>query len=149
MRTLPNPYQEGGCFFCGPRNPSGLKLTFQETGTDPNELVCRWTPPSLYKGFGRVLHGGIQSGLFDEIMGWTTMHITKKLGVTSTLRVEFLKPLFVEQAIEVRCRIESQEGKRINLVAEIRDHKGEVCTRARGTYVLMNRDRFAQLVHEA
>jgi hypothetical protein len=31
---------------------------------------------------GRILHGGIQSGLFDEIMGWTAMHVTKQVGVT-------------------------------------------------------------------
>ncbi len=110
MKTVPNPYRAGGCFFCGPSNPQGLKLTFQETETEPNELVCQWVPASMYKGFGKILHGGIQSGLFDEIMGWTTLHLTQQVAVTSALKVNFLKPLYVEQPIEVRCRIQSREG---------------------------------------
>jgi uncharacterized protein (TIGR00369 family) len=148
MRTLPPPYRQSGCFFCGPDNPVGLKLTFSETETEPNEIVCRWVPPTLYKGFGQILHGGIQTGLFDEIMGWATLHLTRKVGVTSRLEVDFLKPLFVEQEIEARCRIESLNGKKVSLAAEIRNQDGEVCSKASGIYVLMERDRFAQVVGE-
>ncbi len=138
MKDIENPYTNSQCFFCSPNNPVGLKLTFQETETEPNELVCKWFPPSTYRSFGKVLHGGIQSGLFDEIMGWTTLHITKKVAVTSGIQVEFLKPLYVEQQIEVRCRIDSTNGSRINLTAEIRNSKHEICSRATGTYVLMD-----------
>lgn len=142
MKTVPNAYRAEGCFFCGPTNAQGLKLTFQETETEPNELVCQWVPPSMYKGFGKILHGGIQSGLFDEIMGWTTLHLTKQVAVTAKLNVSFLKPLYVEQPIEVRCRIHSQEGAKVNLQAEIKDSRGEICTKATGTYVILERARF-------
>lgn len=148
MKPIPNPYRNGTCFFCGPLNAIGLKLTFQETETDPNELVCRWVPPALYKSFGKILHGGIQSGLFDEIMGWTALHITKKVGVTSSLGVEFLRPLYVEQEIEVRCTIDSLNGSRLNLVATIKNSEGEICSRATGTYVLMEQERFSMVVKE-
>ena len=146
MKTLPNPYSATGCFFCGQSNPQGLKLTFQETETEPNEVVCEWTPSSIYKGFGKVLHGGIQSGLFDEIMGWTTLHLTQTVAVTASLNVTFLKPLYVEQLIEVRCRIHSREGAKVNLEAEIKDSSGAVCTTATGTYVILDRDRFKSAV---
>jgi len=149
MKTLPNPYRAGGCFFCGTSNPQGLRLTFQETETEPNELVCQWVPASMYKGFGKILHGGIQSGLFDEIMGWTTLHLTQQVAVTSALTVNFLKPLYVEQPIEVRCRIQSRDGAKVNLQAEITNSQGEICTRATGTYVIMDRNRFDQAVGDA
>ena len=149
MKTLPNPYNADGCFFCGPSNPQGLKLTFQETETEPNEVVCQWTPSSIYTGFGKILHGGIQSGLFDEIMGWTTLHLTQEVAVTSTITVKFLKPLHVEQLIEVRCRIHSRDGAKVNLEAEIKDSQGNICTKATGTYVIMNRDRFTLAVGDA
>ncbi len=148
MELLPNPYRNGQCFFCGPANPIGLKLSFYETGSDPKELVCKWRPPNMFTGFGKILHGGIQSGLFDEIMGWTTLHLTGKVGVTSNLAIEFLKPLYVEQEIEVRCRIASRNGSRLNLDAEIINSKGEVCSKSAGTYVLMDPDRFKQLTGE-
>jgi len=148
MKTLSNPYQTGGCFFCGSSNSQGLKLTFQETETEPNEVVCQWVPPSVYTGFGKILHGGIQSGIFDEIMGWATLHFTKEVGVTASLAVEFLKPLYVEQQIETRCRIQSRDRARVNLTAEIRNSLGEICTKATGTYIIMDRERFNVAVGE-
>jgi len=124
----------------------GLLLTFQMTETEPNELVCRWTPPDHFRGLVRVLHGGIQSGLFDEIMGWAAMHLTDEVGVTSSLQVEFLKPLFTGQEIEIRCRIASRNGSRVNLAGEIKDQSGTVFTKATGTYVLVSRERFDEIV---
>jgi acyl-coenzyme A thioesterase PaaI-like protein len=94
------------------------------------------------------LHGGIQSGLFDEIMGWTTLHITKKVALTSGIQVEFLKPLYVEQQIEVRCRIDSTNGSRINLTAEIKNSRQEICSKATGTYVLMDPEKFKMAVNK-
>jgi len=148
MRQLPSVYGAGECFFCGPNNPIGLKLTFFETETEPKELVCRWTPTRVFKGLGKVLHGGIQGGLFDEIMGWTAMHRTNEIGVTSNIEIRFLKPLFVDQEIEVRCRVDSRDGAKINLGAEIKNSAGDVCTKATGTYVLMSREKFEKLVDE-
>ena len=148
MKTLVNPYRESGCFFCGPANPQGLRLTFQETETEPNELVCRWVPSPVYQGFGTVLHGGIQSGLFDEIMGWTTMHLTHEVAVTASLEVKFVKPLHVDQPIEVRCRIASRKGARVNLAAEIKNSEGWICTTATGTYVILDPERFKRAVLE-
>ncbi len=142
MKPLNNPFSQGGCFFCSPENKAGLGLSFYETETDPPELVCLWTPPATYRGFGRILHGGIQSGLFDEIMGWTTAHVTGRLGVTVSLTVDFKRPALVERAMEVRCRIDSVEGDRVNLSAEITDAEGRVCARAKGVYLAMEPERF-------
>ncbi|MBI4965650.1 MAG: PaaI family thioesterase [Desulfomonile tiedjei] len=146
MKPIPNPYQTGKCFFCGEHNPIGLKLAFHETETEPKELVLQWEASPLYAGFGRILHGGIQSGLFDEIMGWTTNHFTGQMGVTTDLNVQFLKPVYVEQRIEVRCRIESRDGDKIHLAAEINDQRGLTCTKGTGTYYLIDRERFDNLV---
>ena len=149
MKPIPNPYGAGQCFFCGDLNPIGLKLTFQETQTEPREVVSRWKASPMFAGLGRILHGGIQSGLFDEIMGWATHHLAQQSGVTTALNVQFFRPVYVDQEIEVRCRIESQEGSKIHLVAEIRNESGNVCTRATGTYLLMDQSKFDRLIEPA
>ncbi len=146
MKEIPNPYRPRTCFFCGADNPIGLKLTFHETEAEPKELICRLNPSSLYAGYGRILHGGIQSGLFDEIMGWSARQLTGQLGVTGSLQIEFLKPLYVEQEIEVRCRSTSQEGSMVKLSAEITDQEGTICTRATGAYVIVEAEHFKRLV---
>ncbi len=146
MKPLRNPYSGSGCFFCGPANPIGLKLTFFETGSEPRELVCRWQADELFRGLGRVLHGGIQSGLFDEIMGWTTHHLMGVSAVTGELHVKFLRPVKIGQEIEVRCRAGEVKGREVWLEAELRDETGQVCTTARGSYILIPEERFRQIM---
>jgi acyl-CoA thioesterase FadM len=68
------------------------------------------------------------------------------VGLTSALQVRFMSPLYVEQHIEVRCRLKSKDGSKIDLEAEIRDASGKICTKATGTYVLMELARFKELV---
>ena len=87
MKNIDNPYLSSACFFCGPNNPVSLKLTFQETETEPNELFCVWFPPATYKSFGNILHGGIQSGLFDEIMGYPTHYKEGRVDFRDTGRI--------------------------------------------------------------
>ena len=146
MKKIPNIYPEGDCFFCGPRNAHGLKLEFERTEKEPPEVVCRWVPEARFKGLGNVLHGGIQCGIFDEIMGWATHTITGRMGVTGGLSVSFLKPVMVAHQMEARCRIASIEGRKVFLTAEIYDGDGVVATRAEGFYVLLDRDRFEKVV---
>ncbi len=146
MKTLTNPYDPPDCFFGGSRNPVGPKLTFQQAETNPNELICRWTPPSVYSGYGKVLHGGIQSGVFDETMGWTAYHITGLVAITASLNVDFLKPVLVEQEIEVRCRMESSSDSKVTLSAEMKNESGEICSKASGTFYVMEADRFKQIM---
>ena len=146
LRPIANPYPGGGCFFCGQKNPVGLKLEFMETEGEPRELVCRWRPGRHYRGLGRVLHGGIQSGLFDEIMGWATHYLLQRSGVTGSLHVTFHKPVYIGDPLEVRCRIERIQGRQVHLSAEISNPAAEVCTRATGTYVLLAEGKFRRLV---
>ncbi|MCB2189564.1 MAG: PaaI family thioesterase [Deltaproteobacteria bacterium] len=146
---LANPYSTSNCFFCGENNPRGAHLEFWQVNDDPLEVVCHWTPGPDFSGLGRVLHGGIQSGLFDEIMGWTAHHVEHTPGVTTELRVKFLRPLYVEEPLELRCRVAGREGRRVDLAAELLGPDGEVAARASGSYVLMDPERFFGLVRSA
>ncbi len=146
MKPIPNPYRTGECFFCGDQNPIGLRLDFLESDTEPREVVLNWHVSPKFKGFGNILHGGIQSGIFDEIMGWATVHFTKGTGVTTELMIKFLRPVYVNEHIEARCRIAFREDDKVHLEAEI-SQRGEVCTRASGIYVLLDREKFDRLIH--
>jgi acyl-coenzyme A thioesterase PaaI-like protein len=142
---LANPYSRNECFFCGPDNPSGLRLEFLRVESEPPELLCRWTPPQRFNGLGRILHGGIQSGLFDEIMGWTAHQFTGQPSVTGELHIEFLGPIYVGEPLEVRCRLVEVQGRHVRLSAEIRGPQGRLGSRALGTYVMVSPKRFADL----
>jgi uncharacterized protein (TIGR00369 family) len=145
-REIPNPYPEQECFFCGEKNPIGLKLRFyfdEETG----EVTTDYVPSRLFVGLGNILHGGIQSGLFDEIMGWTAHTLTGQMGVTLELAIQFLKPAYLGKKLTVSCRITSHENAKVHLGATITTAGGTVCTEATGTYYLLPQDTFEKLIY--
>ncbi len=146
MIPVPNPYADGNCFYCGPRNPIGFKLRFFLTETEPKEMVCRLKPSPNHCGLGRAFHGGLMAGLFDEIMGWSSETATGSKGVTARIEVEYLKPVYTDQEIEVRCRVETIDGRKVHLSTEITDAEGEVCSRAKGLYITLESEQFDRLV---
>lgn len=145
-RELPNTYPGQECFFCGEKNPIGLKLKFF-LDESRGEVSTDFRPSRLFAGLGNILHGGLQAGLFDEIMGWATHSLTGEPGVTSKLNLEFLKPVYLESPLRVTCRIVSREGNRVQLAAEIRQSEEVVNTKATGTYHLMTQEKFDRLAY--
>ena len=145
-KEIPNPYLNQESFFCGAKNPIGLRLKFyldEETG----EVTTVYVPSKLFMGLGNILHGGIQAGLFDEIMGWTTHTLTGQMGVTSELNVNFLKPVYLGNNLIISCRIISRKNSKVHLESIIKTEEGEVCTRATGTYALLPQEKFEQLIY--
>ena len=145
-REIPNPYPEQGCFFCGVNNPVGLKLRFF-LNEETKEVSTEFVGVRHFMGLGNILHGGIQSGLFDEIMGWTTHVLTGQMGVTSELSLHFLKPVYLEKKILVFCRILFRENSKVQLEARIEYEEGDVCSRAEGIYYLLPDTKFNKLIY--
>jgi acyl-coenzyme A thioesterase PaaI-like protein len=144
-KEIPNLYPDQECLFCGEKNPIGLKLKFyldEETG----EVSTEYLPSRPFVGMGNILHGGIQSGLFDEIMGWTAHNLTGEMGVTSDLEIKFLKPVYLGKRIRVYCRLASRNGPKVHLDARIEIPDGPVCSVATGTYHLLPRAEFQKLI---
>jgi hypothetical protein len=91
-KEIANPFPDRRCFFCGADNPQGLGLRFfhdDATGETSTEYV----PEERFVGQGDILHGAIQMGLLDELMGWACVAHTGEMAVTADLRCRFLRPL--------------------------------------------------------
>jgi uncharacterized protein (TIGR00369 family) len=146
VKRLASPFRYNGCFLCGQENPIGPKLEFYEADDGTADVVCRWTPNSAFRGLGNILHGAFQAGVLDEIMGWAAHREGGRPGVTSSFEMTFVQPVKVEEEMEVRGRVLSVQGSKIHLEAEIRDPRGRVCATARGTFHLMELERFEELV---
>ena len=145
-KIIPNQYLDQECIFCGEKNPIGLKLKFyleEATG----EVSTEYLPAQPFVGMGRILHGGIQAGLFDEIMGWTAHHLTGEMGVTSELTVKYKKPVYLGKKIFVACQISLRQDPRVLLEAKIETADGTVCSTATGTYFLLPEDKFRKIVY--
>lgn len=145
-REIANPYPGGKCFFCGEDNAQGLNLKFYHDD-ELGETTTEYQPEARFVGQGDILHGAIQMGLLDEIMGWASFVHSGELAVTTKMDFRFLRPLHVScGAVRVVCRVVERAGPEVRMRAELVNAESAVCTTAAGTYRVVTPERYATLV---
>ena len=141
-----NPYPDNNCFFCGDENTAGLKLKFY-WDKEKQETYTEYLPVQHFAGQGNILHGAIQMGLLDEIMGWTSYAFTQQMAVTSNLNIKFLRPTYIcGKKINVTCRVTSKEGSKVNMHATLSNNEGVIFTTATGTFYILHPDKYKDLI---
>ncbi|MEA3468869.1 MAG: PaaI family thioesterase [Thermodesulfobacteriota bacterium] len=145
-KQIQNPYPDNNCFFCGIDNSQGLKLKFY-WDEEKEEMSAEYLPAKHFTGQGNILHGAIQMGLLDEIMGWASYTFTREMAVTSSLDVKFIRPLYIcgEQA-NITCRVTSKEGAKINMQATLSNNDGDACTIATGIFHVLHPKKYKDLI---
>jgi len=78
------------CFCCGPMNPIGLKLEFEETPEGRMRTV--WTPKKEHQGFKDVVHGGLVATVLDEVMV-RLLYLRGIHAVTAGMETRLRRPL--------------------------------------------------------
>jgi uncharacterized protein (TIGR00369 family) len=142
MRKIRNPFKglEGyNCFGCSPDNSSGLKLSFVEEG---DEIVSVWTPNSTLQGYHNILHGGIQATLMDEIASWVVYVKLGISGVTSTMNVRYLKPVYVtDSRLTLRASVKELRRNLADIEVRLFDSNNNLCAHALITYFTFSKER--------
>lgn len=128
MRNLPR-YRK--CFICGKDNSCGLNVTFK---TNEEEVYAFVEFKDQHVGFKDRIHGGVISGLLDEVMGWACTIKTKRMYFTIGLNVKFRKPVrpyenFIAEAIYIGEKHGICTSKGI-----LRDENGNILAEALGKY---------------
>jgi uncharacterized protein (TIGR00369 family) len=132
-RRLPDRGSDN-CFACGPNHAFGLKMKFFTDG----ERVYSWPKvPASLSGWAKLVHGGIISTMLDEVMGWTAVHLLKRMSLTKSITVEFLKPVQVEETLKLVGSLKEMNGDRAAVIqGELFNEAGKLCARAQGTFAL-------------
>jgi len=144
---IQNPFAGNHCFFCGSDNSEGLHLKFY-WDQEKQEASAEYMPDRRFAGQGDIVHGAIQMGLLDEIMGWTSYAATQEMAVTSALNVRFLRPTYIRgEKVTLRCRVTSREGRKVNMHATLTNNQGEECTTATGTFHILPAAKYQDLIY--
>lgn len=123
-----------GCFGCSQTNEAGLKMTFY-AGED--SLVSRIVIPGHLCGWKTIVHGGIVTTVLDEIMSWSTIYLLKKVVLTTTITVDFIKPAFAGQPITAQGKVFEQINEREAVMqGTLYNKEGEICAESKGTFRL-------------
>jgi acyl-coenzyme A thioesterase PaaI-like protein len=128
------------CFACGTRNPLGLHLSFYREG---DQLCTLVTPKPHWQGWDGVMHGGIQSTIFDDLMSNHLFRIERVWAVTVELSARFRRPVPLDRDLVFRSHVIRRSGKLWELAGECAaaDEGAEVLSSAGG--------RFMQVPHPA
>lgn len=118
------------CFFCGP-STGGLGL---ELYHDNGNAVCEFVADSRFQSYDGILHGGIVSGVLDEVMWWTLFVETRQMCVTSKIEVEFKRPIVCGRKYRASGKFLRKAGKIYYLSGLIEDESGKVCARGGASF---------------
>lgn len=122
------------CFGCSPSNDAGLKMKFH-AGQD--SVVSRLKVPLHLCGWKKIVHGGILATILDETMSWSTIYLLKRVVLTTSITVDFIKPVVADEWIFSQGKVHERINEREAIMdGAIFDGNGDVCTKSRGTFRL-------------
>jgi uncharacterized protein (TIGR00369 family) len=118
------------CFGCSLKNKAGLQMKFYT----PEKLdsVISWLKvPDHLCGWSNLVHGGIISTMLDEAMGWAALIILKKMVVSKSITVDFLKPVLIDKEIKVKGMVNKINSEREAILqGYIYNDENEICARS-------------------
>ena len=133
------------CFACGKDNEQGMHLHFT-IDEQSREAVCHFTLDRRYTGPPGHAHGGIIATILDEAMGKVNK-LHKVVALTREMRIEYLKPVPLDNPLTVTSREFKVEGREHTNVAEITDDQGRILARGTAVFVAVDAARmFASFV---
>ena len=118
------------CFFCGPHG-DGLKMHIQfKDGSAFSDFAL----DAKFQGYDKVVHGGIVTGILDEVMWWTIFAGIGKISVTRKMDTEFLRPVYCAASYRVKGKLLDERHGSIYVSGVIEDSHGEVTARGKGLF---------------
>ena len=122
------------CFACGSINSCGLQMQFYSH----EQSVISWLSlPNHLCGWDKLIHGGVISTILDEIMSWSAIYLLKKIILTKSMTVDFMKPIYVGTKLKAEGMVSKRINKReASMEGFIYNDAGVLCAKSRGTYVL-------------
>lgn len=133
------------CFGCGSDNDAGLQL--EPYATDEG-VAARWTPPTRFRGYANLSHGGIVAAALDEMMGWTIIRDEAPPHATINMNVEYRRPVWLGTTYLLEAAITERRSRFLKAHATIRDaDTGELAAQATGVFARLKQadyERFTE-----
>jgi uncharacterized protein (TIGR00369 family) len=131
------------CFGCGEDSPAGLHLKMY-AGEDFS-VTATMEVDARFEGGPGVIHGGILSTAFDDVMGMAPLLVGPS-AVTVHLEVDYRRPIPVGSTLHFRAEILGKQRRKVFTegVAHIGDPDDPVATAHAIFVTIKARDHFAE-----
>lgn len=149
MRKQPNSHY---CFICGLQNDAGVQVAFYDTMTDDGtpEVTARFTGRSIHQGYPGRLHGGVATGILDEVIGRAInsgQHEGEPTtwGVAVELSTKFLQPVPLDTELTARGRITHVRRRLFEGTGEIYLPDGTAAVTSEAKYIKLRLDQISDI----
>ncbi len=139
MDKQPNSYN---CFICGVRNDASVKVRFHDTIAESGqpEVLATFTGRPIHQGYPGRMHGGVASGILDEVIGRAINADNNEgdptvWGVAVELTARFHKPIPLGIEIIARGRITRDRRRLFEGSGEIYLPDGSTAVTAEAKYI--------------
>jgi uncharacterized protein (TIGR00369 family) len=140
-KQLPNLDKD--CFGCGSENYSGLHMTFETNG---ERIRTKITVSPQFRGWSKLVHGGVISTILDEAMSWAAIFLLKRFILTKQMTIQFHRPVYIGSPLDVIGYIKEKSGERKATVeAKLFNDQGKLCASSEGEFVLYTKEQFTKL----
>jgi len=109
----------------------------------PEGVRGRFRLGPQYEGGPGLVHGGILSLVFDHVLGEAAL-AAEVGGMTVGLDVRYVAPTPLHVDLEVTCRVESVDGRKVRLAGEI-SQDGTVTATAKALFIQIDAETAASL----
>ena len=145
-KVIKKQYNSKKCLICGLESKFSLQTRFYEL--DNNELIAIFRVLEEHQSYPGRLHGGIASAILDETIGRAMMiEEPDTWGVTVELKVQYKKPLPLDQKLRAVGRITGNNKKLFEGTGEILLENGDIAVTAYGKYMKMPLAKISDGLH--
>ncbi len=142
------PAELSYCYGCGRLNTDGYQI---KSYWDGDESVAVFTPKPYHISIPGYVYGGLLASLIDCHGTGTAAAAAyradrREMGtepafrfVTASLKVDYLKPTPLGEALEIRGRVQEIKGRKV-VVAAVISARGQVCVRGEVVAVQVPRE---------
>jgi len=79
--------------------------------TDGDKVFSNVTIPDHLCGWSNIAHGGVITTILDEIMSWAALHFLKRITMTKSMQIEFIKPVYINRRLRAEGNVLEVRGK--------------------------------------
>lgn len=127
------------CYVCGQTHPRGLRARFFANVN--GQVQCQFKPDSTQTGYAGLVHGGVVSTLFDELLGWPIVLQTGRMCFSAEITIRFVKPIPADGSYLATAYCGTDRGRFWENEADLRDSSGTIYAKARGKYFLFSEEQ--------
>jgi len=134
-KRLPNT-SDHYCFGCSPVNPSGLQMKFfADRDTVFSDIII----PEHLCGWSNIAHGGVLTTILDEIMSWAALHFLKRITMTRSMSIDFIKPVYIRNPLRAQGRVLEKTGKHEAVMEGVLyNDKGDACVKSTANFAIFS-----------